>query len=128
MPPFHQLPLVVAAVALAACSTTTTDDHVGHDPAGRPPADAQVVAVTAGSFSFEPKSLTVSADQDLALELTATDTTHDVVIDAIGFHVAADPGQTAHAWLRFERPGRYVAYCSIPGHREAGMETTVTVV
>ena len=84
--------------------------------------------MTAVSFSFEPESLTVPAGQDLALELTAADVTHDVVIDAIDFHVAADPGDVARALLRFDSPGRYTAYCSIPGHRAAGMETTVTVV
>ncbi len=122
-----QLP-IVAAFMLTACLTTTPDGHVGHGSTSRPPADAQVVAVTAASFSFDPASLTVSADQDLAVDLTATDTAHDVVIDAIDFHVVADTGQTAQAWLRFERPGRYVAYCSIPGHREAGMEIAVTVL
>ena len=53
---------------------------------------------------------------------------HDVVIEERGDEeiLRAGGGQSDNASVEFE-PGEYTYYCSIPGHREAGMEGTLTV-
>lgn len=89
----------VAALVLAGCTAAPADEHAGH-------GDAQEV---------------------VALVLTAADVTHDLVIDEVGFPLEAEPGEPAEGGLRIDDPGTYTAYCSVAGHREAGMETTVTV-
>ncbi len=42
-------------------------------------------------------------------------------------HIVADQGETAVGGAVFGHPGTYVAYCTVPGHREAGMELPITV-
>jgi len=46
---------------------------------------------------------------------------HDITIPALGFSLPAAPGTTASGSLSVARPGTYGFFCSVPGHREAGM-------
>jgi uncharacterized cupredoxin-like copper-binding protein len=53
---------------------------------------------------------------------------HDFTIDALDLKVTANPGET----VEFEIPAgtaadEYQFYCSIPGHKEAGMTGTLTI-
>lgn len=53
---------------------------------------------------------------------------HNVVIEELGDEMIleAAPGQTDSAEVEFEA-GEFTYYCSVPGHRAAGMEGTLTV-
>lgn len=52
---------------------------------------------------------------------------HDFTIDALGLKIPVDANQTVKQ--AFEaKPGVYDFYCSIPGHAEAGMKGTLTVL
>jgi len=42
-------------------------------------------------------------------------------------HVAVGPADTAYLEFTATEPGEYVFYCTVPGHREAGMEGTLIV-
>lgn len=101
-------------------------------------------------LTFEPDAFEVSAGEPITLELTAeAGVEHDIVVaDAsdVGaavdpyhaahndvetgdLHVAhADAGRTTSATFTIGEPGTYQAYCSVPGHRDAGMTATLTVV
>ena len=59
--------------------------------------------------------------------LSSDDLLHDFTIDDIDVHVAADGGETAEGGLRADEPGEYTFYCTVAGHREAGMEGTLVV-
>lgn len=56
------------------------------------------------------------------------DLEHTVVFEDLGDELvaAAAGGETATGTVDLT-PGEHVVYCNVPGHREAGMETTITV-
>jgi len=108
--------------------------RVGGDPMGHghhestPVAEgARRIDVAATSFEFDPDEITVTAGEDVAIVLSSIDLLHDFTIDGLDVHVAADRGETAEGGLRADEPGEYTYYCTISGHREAGMEGTLTV-
>ena len=138
--PLILLSLLLAAVLLSACGDD--DDPANHgggmgnggmgngaaDGDNSPVADgARRIEVTGTSFEFDPAEVTVEAGEDIAIALTADDVLHDFVIDELDAHVAADRGETAEGGFRADEAGRYSYYCSVPGHRDAGMEGTLVV-
>jgi plastocyanin len=141
------LSLFLAAGLLAACGSdddstspdrtpmegmddpTTAMDGMGddHEESSDVAEGARQIEVTGSSFSFDPDEIEVTAGEDVAIVLTSTDILHDFTIDDLAAHVAADKGETATGGLRADEPGRYTFYCTVPGHRDAGMEGTLIV-
>ena len=112
----------------AATAIPVMDGDDGHDDADSPAADgAREVEVTATDFAFDPDEITAESGEELAIVLHSEDLLHDFTIDELDAHVAADRGETARGGLTAEEAGTYSYYCSVPGHREAGMEGTLTV-
>lgn len=127
--------VALGALALAACggnddtgtaaattSSTTTSAPGGEtvkfeaDPSGQ-------LAYTETDVTAKPGQATIEFDNP-------SSTGHDVVIeDQSGNEIAktdviTDSTTTTTADLK---PGTYTFYCSVPGHREAGMEGTLNV-
>jgi len=101
----------------------------GHGAGGDDPPvdDASQVAITADNLAFSPGRIELSAGEPVAVALTAADIQHYLVVDEIDVQLVADRGETAIGELMFLEPGSYVGYCSVPGHREAGMELEIVV-
>jgi plastocyanin len=103
-------------------------DHEGNTP---PIAGAPELAITANALAFSPARIELGPGQpQVNIALTSADVLHDLVVDEIGFHLAADRGETVIGGLTvrsFGVPGTYIGYCSVPGHREAGMEIEIVV-
>lgn len=89
--------------------------------------DAPEVAITADELAFGPDSIELIAGEPVNVALTSADIPHDLVVDEIDFYLAADRDETVIVGLEFLEPGTYVGYCSVPGHREAGMELEIVV-
>ena len=119
--------LGAGTLLLAACG----DDHGGAHGGGgaaSPVADgARRIEVTGEDFAFEPDQITVEAGEDVAIALTSVDIVHDFTIDDLDVHIDANRGDTVEGGLTVDEPGTYTFYCSVPGHRSAGMEGTLTV-
>ena len=114
--------LVAATVALAACTSAASTGEAA------PPADgARSIDIRAGDLSFAPGAIELAAGEDIAVTLSSTDVEHNLMIDEVDFFVEAEAGERQTSGLRIDTAGTYTAYCSIPGHRAAGMEMTVTV-
>jgi plastocyanin len=125
----HRTPLLLllaGGLALASCGG---DDEAPTAAAvvGEPADGARTIEVVGDDFTFDPSEITVEAGEDVAIELTSADAVHDFTVAEADFKVAAKRGDTEQLGLRIDDPGAYTYYCSLPGHRDAGMEGTLTV-
>lgn len=144
------LVLAIAALALVACgsssdsSSSTTEASGGESQAeqgGGAPEESSSAGGGSGStleFEADPNGeLAYTSTSETAKAGTVTvafknpqSLTHDVAIeDSSGKEVGAtkliaDGSDTTSVDLK---PGTYTYFCTVPGHREAGMEGTLTV-
>jgi nitrite reductase (NO-forming) len=123
------LAAAIGGLVLAGCDAAAVDPggHDDHAEDSAPIEGATEVAVAAGSMAFDPDDLEVEVGQPVNFVLTSTDALHDLTIDEVDFHVAAARDETVTGGVHFDQPGTYTAYCSVPGHRRAGMELDITV-
>ena len=119
---------VVAAAAIAmlgACGGGGGGASGYKQPKG--PAQ-QTLEIKAGNFFFDPKDPTLPAGVN-AIKLTSENGLHTLVFDngkVPGFRLEASSGNSDELKVDL-KPGKYGFHCDIPGHREAGMEGTLTV-
>ncbi len=69
----------------------------------------------------------MSAGEPVAIRFFAVDAFHTFTIQGKGTIVSANAGQTRTGVFRLDKPGIYTFYCSVPGHRAAGMVGTIIV-
>jgi plastocyanin/mono/diheme cytochrome c family protein len=90
-------------------------------------ATSDQFTVVSHDIFFEPKELEIPANQDVKILLPNEGVSaHDFSIDELGIHQAIQPGETAEVTIN-AAPGEYEFYCSVPGHKEAGMVGTLIV-
>lgn len=83
-----------------------------------------------GQLAFEEKSATAKAGNVTINFTNSSPVPHDVKIESSsgeeigGTEPVAEGTESAEVNLK---PGTYTFFCSIPGHRQAGMEGTLTV-
>jgi plastocyanin len=99
-------------------------DHAGDTPVIE---GAPELAVSAGDLAFDPDRIELPVGMPVNVALTSADILHDLVVDESDFHLAADRDETVIGGLVFDEPGSYVGYCSVEGHRDAGMELEIVV-
>jgi len=109
------LAIVALVVALAALVTVAFED------------DEQVVsagggtAVTLTEFAISPASVTVAEGGKLVVTNNGT-VEHNLTVEGTDFATANfGGGESATLDLGGLEPGAYTIFCSVPGHREAGM-------
>jgi len=131
---------LAAMVLLAGCGSddSSSDSPNASDTATqtKEPAsnggDSQVVDLQAnpdGALAYEEDTLSAKSG-NLAVAFTNDATIgHDVVFEQKGKEVARGNVITGSSeTVSFDaKPGEYTYYCSLPGHREAGMEGKLTV-
>ncbi len=134
--------LAIAALApftLAACG----DDEPAADPtpaapatdtggADKPATGSSTVRIAAdpgGTLAFEQSAVDADAGT-VTIEFTnESSTPHDVLVEGPDGDLGGTDtitGDTASAELELDS-GDYTFYCSVPGHRDAGMEGALTV-
>jgi plastocyanin len=84
------------------------------------------IKVDARNFAFSPKKLKVKAGQKVTIVLHSTDSQHDFTLEDGDTVVDVAGDKTKSGSFKLAKPGKYDFYCSIPGHRQAGMEGTIT--
>jgi plastocyanin len=130
--------LTLAAVGLAACGS---DDETSSTPAASTTSSAgtggggggATIAISAdpdGALAFTETKLTAAAGNDTIEFDNPAGIEHDVRIeDADGNDIGGTDtvsGGTASATVDL-KAGTYTFFCSVDGHRDAGMEGTLTV-
>ncbi len=117
--------------------------------ANKPPAT--VVDVGMQGMAFTQKVVAVKSGEPVRFNVKNSDaTTHDFTVEKIpadaikatdasssghdmkamgayALHVAVDAGKTGQLDFRPTQPGDYEFFCTVPGHREAGMHGTIHV-
>jgi plastocyanin len=139
--------LVLASLALAACGSssdssgttaeTTTESQAetgagqAKEAEGGSAGSAAALDIEAGEgLAFTSDSATAKSGKVTVNFTNSQPLTHDVAIEdssgkTIGkTELIAEGSDSAVVDLK---PGEYTYYCTVPGHREAGMEGTLTV-
>ena len=110
--------LVAVAILVSGCSSPSTSE-TGVSPDG---ADAKVVST---GTNYDSGSYEVTTGGVLSYE-NDDNNFHNVVIEDQDFTLDVRPGDMAAQVVDLP-PGRYVFYCSVPGHRQSGMEADLVV-
>jgi plastocyanin len=142
--PFLLLVCVVAALGVAGCggdddggstdtaATTTETTTPGAGTTGAGGGGAKVIKVEAdpgGDLAFVQKSLTAKASNNKIEFTNESSLPHDVKIEQDGEEIGGTKVVTdgnAEATVNLDA-GEYTYFCSVPGHRQAGMEGDLTV-
>ena len=84
--------------------------------------------VNGTNFAFDPKIITVKKGDTIKITFKDTDGAHNLVIN--GYNVSTNViGEGSQDTIQFvaDKAGTFEYYCSVGGHREAGMVGTLTV-
>jgi plastocyanin len=113
---------ITSAAMLAACGSTNT--------ASDPSAGALKLAANPdGELDYNTKQLTAKAGRVTIAMTNMSPLEHNVTLAHGSKVLGATPtfqGGSKSLTLKL-KPGTYTFYCSVPGHRAAGMEGTLTV-
>jgi plastocyanin len=139
--------LILASLALVACGggsdssssaessgaeTTTESSGSGAEAEGGSAGSASALDIEAASsgLAYASNSATAKAGKVTVDFTNPQAIPHDVAIESSGGEVIGQTETTAEGSDSTEvelEPGTYTYFCTVPGHREAGMEGTLTV-
>ena len=137
--------LILASVALVACGSSSssssstessseggaaTETHETEPGGGTGAAAALKIEAAASGLEFASKEAESKAGK-VKVEFTNPQATpHDVAIEDSSGKTIGEAELVAEGSSSTEvelKPGTYTYFCTVPGHREAGMEGTLTV-
>lgn len=121
--------VLAAVLGLAGCPADAPEEAIFD--AGVEPNEARDVAtvraVGTGPYADAPQTLP-AGEVTIVLEQEDRENLHDLRIEELDVGTAMlHEGEREAIAVELE-PGTYTYYCSVPGHREAGMEGTFEVV
>jgi plastocyanin len=132
------LMLAVVALSLAVAACGGDDDDEADEPAAEETTEdttgggggttIELAADPGGALAFDQTELTAPAGE-VTIHLTNdAQIPHNVEVEGNGVEEVSDTITGADTSLAVTlEPGEYVFYCAVPGHREGGMEGTLTV-
>jgi len=127
------LVLAASVLALSACgggssSSSTTPAATGGGGGGGGSSTVKISADPSGALKYEQTDVSATAGS-ITIDFTnMSSLPHDVTIEGNGASGATDQitDSTTSTTVDLE-PGTYTFFCSVDGHRAAGMEGTLTV-
>jgi glucose/arabinose dehydrogenase/plastocyanin len=130
-----KVPATITGTAPAATTTTTTTTmsmtrgSTAPGASGPATSSAKIEASPTGELMYVQKNISLKAGGSTVEFVNKSPLGHDVVVEQNGKTLGETPVITnGSAKLKLKlKPGSYKFYCSVPGHRMAGMEGTITV-
>ncbi len=110
-------------------ATTGTPAPPSSPAAGTPASSLSLAANPSGQLSYDTRQLSAKAGQVTITMANMSALEHNVTVAQGSIVLGATPtftGGSRTLTLNL-KPGAYTFYCSVPGHRQAGMEGTLTV-
>ncbi len=109
--------------------TPGAEDQGGAEATPSADNGAAVTVEAQDPFSWSTNQITVKPGDTIAV-VGSGGLEHDFTVDEFGINEPLPAGSTDTVLVTIPddaEPGDYVFYCSIPGHRESGMEGTLTI-
>lgn len=122
-------PPASTAATTTPTATTGTPAPPSSPAGGASSAPLKLAANPEGQLSYEPKQLSAKAGKVTITMANSSAVEHNVTVVQGSTVLGATPtfrGGSKTLTLNL-KPGTYTFYCSVPGHRQAGMEGTLTV-
>jgi plastocyanin len=135
---------IVAVLAVAGCgssskssSTSSSAPATTSTPAptstpssgGGGSGNLKISADPSGAFKFNTSSLSAKAGNVTITMSNPSSVQHGIAIDGNGVSKTGsivNQGATSTVSAKL-KPGKYTFFCPVPGHRQAGMQGTLTV-
>jgi uncharacterized cupredoxin-like copper-binding protein len=123
---------VAAALAIAGCGGGGGGAKTSGTAAPPSAARGETLRLKAGPGSrlrFDKKTLEAEAGRVAIVMSNPSALSHSVAVEGGGVNVAGQvvaPRGTSKVSVTL-KPGSYTFFCTVPGHRQAGMQGTLTV-
>ena len=121
--------LAATALVVSACGGGSGGDAAAQEPAADPGA-AKTIRIAATDFAFEPRTVELSAPGTYTFVVANTGKTdHALEIEGPGVEEKTQTikaGGQSELTVEITEAGEYEIYCPVGGHRDLGMEGTLT--
>ena len=126
------VPVAVAVVALAGCgssSSTTTKAATKSVTLSTSGAHAVKLSADPNALKFNTTTLSAKAGTVTITMNNPSSVQHGIAVEGNGVNQAGKiVGQGGTSVLAVQlKAGKYTFFCPVPGHRQAGMQGTLTV-
>jgi plastocyanin len=127
------LVLAASVLALSACgggssSSSTTPASTGSGGGGGGGSTVKISADPSGALKYEQTDVSATAGSVTIDFTNMSSLPHDVTIEGNGASGQTDTITSSSTSTTIDLdPGTYTFFCSVDGHRAAGMEGTLTV-
>jgi plastocyanin len=123
------VPLAVVASAVAGCGGGGGGSESTGTRSTGPGEKLSLTARPGSELKYDKRTLSARAGRVTIVMANPSDLSHSVAIEGNGVSTSGQvvaPGGTSKASAAL-KPGTYTFFCTVPGHRQAGMQGTLTV-
>ncbi|MGB3329598.1 MAG: cupredoxin domain-containing protein [Thermomicrobiales bacterium] len=114
-------------LVMANQGTATPPASPSSSPAASPSAGGEV-EISTEDIKFDPKELTIAANTEVKIKVTNKGVLqHDFHVDKLDVTSKLLKGGESDTVTIKAAAGTYEFWCTVPGHKEAGMVGTLTV-
>jgi plastocyanin len=115
---------LVVALVLAGCGADEADEE-------QAAPTEQTIEIVETDFALDPADVQLEGPGTYTFRaVNEGETVHALEVEGMGIEEETEefgPGESAELTVELTEPGEYELYCPVDGHRELGMEGTVTV-